>query len=206
MHIRHLIRSKPTNPRAGKGEPVVELTIHTYTAAESGLFVNSYLLETPAGAVVVDANLLVADIAALKSRLAALHKPLLGVFLLVQLAGRAGEPVAFTDDLAFHRTHPYTAPGLAASVRPASGAAAPGAGGGRHTLGYGALAAVSLLQTAAGMAPAVLSLLGVALLGVAFLAALLTLRHPPRDLPRRVAAIPRRPLSTPEERKRSNGH
>lgn len=181
---------------------MVDLTIHTYTAAENGLFVNSYLLETPAGVVVVDTNLLVSDIAALKSRLDALHKPLLGVFithahpdhfngalelvgdrevrvhatsgvarvireiadakraqwgpvygaewpaatyypntelrdgqqvtidgltitarelghgeshadsyLLVQLAGGAGAPVAFTGDLAFHGTHPYTADG-----------------------------------------------------------------------------------------------
>jgi glyoxylase-like metal-dependent hydrolase (beta-lactamase superfamily II) len=60
---------------------VADLTIHTYTAAETGLFVNSYLLETPAGVVVVDTNLLVADIAALNARLAALHKPLLGVFI-----------------------------------------------------------------------------------------------------------------------------
>jgi glyoxylase-like metal-dependent hydrolase (beta-lactamase superfamily II) len=60
---------------------VADLTIHTYTAAEGGLFVNSYLLETPAGVVVVDTNLLVSDIAALTARLAALHKPLLGVFI-----------------------------------------------------------------------------------------------------------------------------
>jgi glyoxylase-like metal-dependent hydrolase (beta-lactamase superfamily II) len=60
---------------------VADLTIHTYTAAEGGLFVNSYLLETPAGVVVVDTNLLVSDITALKARLAALHKPLLGVFI-----------------------------------------------------------------------------------------------------------------------------
>jgi hypothetical protein len=53
------------------------------------------------------------------------------------------------------------------------------------TTGYGALVAVSLAQTAAGLAPldlgvatAVLSLLGVVLLGMAFLAALLALRHP----------------------------
>jgi hypothetical protein len=53
------------------------------------------------------------------------------------------------------------------------------------TGGYVALVAVSLLQTAAGLAPldlgvaaAVLSLLGVLLLGVAFGAALLALRHP----------------------------
>jgi hypothetical protein len=53
------------------------------------------------------------------------------------------------------------------------------------TTGYGALVAVSLLQTAAGLAPldlgvaaAVLSLLGVLLLGTAFTAALLALRQP----------------------------
>jgi cobalamin synthase len=51
--------------------------------------------------------------------------------------------------------------------------------------GYLALVVVSLLQTAAGLAPfdvgvaaAVLYLLGVVLLGVAFLAALLALRKP----------------------------
>jgi hypothetical protein len=53
------------------------------------------------------------------------------------------------------------------------------------TIGYAALVAVSVLQTAAGVAPfdvgvvaAVLYLLGVALLGAAFVAALLALRHP----------------------------
>jgi hypothetical protein len=53
------------------------------------------------------------------------------------------------------------------------------------TVGYLALVAVSILQTAAGSAPldvgvaaAVLYLLGVVLLGVAFLAALLALRNP----------------------------
>jgi hypothetical protein len=53
------------------------------------------------------------------------------------------------------------------------------------TTGYGALVAVSLGQTAAGLAPldlgaaaAALSLLGVALLGLAFGAALLALRNP----------------------------
>jgi hypothetical protein len=53
------------------------------------------------------------------------------------------------------------------------------------TTGYGGLVAVSLLQTAAGLAPldvgvaaAALSLLGVVLLGGAFLAAVLALRQP----------------------------
>jgi len=59
---------------------MADLTVHTYTAAESGLLVNSYLLETAGGVVVIDTNLLASDITALKARLAALHKPLLGLF------------------------------------------------------------------------------------------------------------------------------
>src|SRR5215472_17875875 len=177
--------------------------IHTYRAAESGLYVNSYLIEAESGVVVVDTSLLVSDIEALRARLRALNKPLLailvthphpdhfnGVFGLVQdkevpvyaaasvarvieevaeakreqwaptygaewpaktyypnslLADRAevrfgeltftvrelgpaeshadsyflvsaegGAPVAFTGDLAFHGTHPYTADGHSA--------------------------------------------------------------------------------------------
>ncbi|HEX5204533.1 MAG TPA: MBL fold metallo-hydrolase [Actinoplanes sp.] len=55
--------------------------IHTYTAAEAGLFVNSYLIEAADGVVLVDANLLLSDIRALRARIEALHKPLLGVFV-----------------------------------------------------------------------------------------------------------------------------
>lgn len=58
-----------------------EYRIHTYTAAEAGLFVNSYLVETAEGVVLVDANLLLSDVRALAARIAALHKPLLGVFV-----------------------------------------------------------------------------------------------------------------------------
>ena len=178
--------------------------IHTYRAAEPGLFVNSYLVEAEAGVVAVDTGLLVSDIEALRARLRALHKPLLailvthphpdhfnGVFGLVQdnevpvyaaasvarvieeiaeakreqwsptygaewpaktyypnsllsdraqvrfgeltftvrelgpaeshadsyflLAADGRAPVAFTGDLAFHGTHPYTADGHSAS-------------------------------------------------------------------------------------------
>jgi glyoxylase-like metal-dependent hydrolase (beta-lactamase superfamily II) len=53
-----------------------EFRIHTYTAAEPGLFVNSYLLESADGVVLVDAGLLVSDARALGARIAALHKPL----------------------------------------------------------------------------------------------------------------------------------
>lgn len=60
---------------------MTELRIHTYTAAEPGLFVNSYLVETAGGVVLVDANLLVSDAQALAARLGALHKPLLAAFV-----------------------------------------------------------------------------------------------------------------------------
>jgi glyoxylase-like metal-dependent hydrolase (beta-lactamase superfamily II) len=55
--------------------------VHTYQAAESGLLVNSYLVEGEAGVVVVDTNLLVSDIAALRARLAALRKPLRAILV-----------------------------------------------------------------------------------------------------------------------------
>jgi glyoxylase-like metal-dependent hydrolase (beta-lactamase superfamily II) len=58
-----------------------DLRIHTYAAAEPGIFVNSYLLELADGVILVDANLLVSDARALAARLAALHKPLLGAFV-----------------------------------------------------------------------------------------------------------------------------
>lgn len=67
------------------GKPSVpvmtELKVHTYTAAEPGIFVNSYLLETDDGVVLVDAGLLVSDARALAARLAALRKPLRAAFV-----------------------------------------------------------------------------------------------------------------------------
>ncbi len=60
---------------------MTEFRVHTYTAAEPGLFVNSYLLETADGVVLVDAGLLVSDARALAARLAALHKPLVAAFV-----------------------------------------------------------------------------------------------------------------------------
>src|SRR5262249_24905723 len=194
----------PSGRRLGRrGARMARPVIHTYRAAEPGLYVNSYLVEAEAGVVVVDTNLLVSDIEALRARLRALNKPLLailvthphpdhfnGVFGLVPdnagpvdaaarggrvieeiaeakreqwsptygaqwpaktyypnslLADRAevrfgeltftvrelgpaeshadsyfllsadgGAPVAFTGDLAFHGTHPYTADGHSA--------------------------------------------------------------------------------------------
>jgi glyoxylase-like metal-dependent hydrolase (beta-lactamase superfamily II) len=55
--------------------------IYTYTAAASGLFVNSYLVETDEGVVAIDGNLLVSDARAFRARLDALHKPLLAVLV-----------------------------------------------------------------------------------------------------------------------------
>jgi glyoxylase-like metal-dependent hydrolase (beta-lactamase superfamily II) len=56
-------------------------TVHTYRAGEPGLFVNSYLVESDTGVLVVDTNLLVSDIDALDARLATLRKPLRGVLV-----------------------------------------------------------------------------------------------------------------------------
>jgi glyoxylase-like metal-dependent hydrolase (beta-lactamase superfamily II) len=58
-----------------------EYRIHTYTAAEAGLLVNSYLVETRDSVVLVDTNLLLSDVRALAARIAALRKPLIGVFV-----------------------------------------------------------------------------------------------------------------------------
>src|SRR5215468_2221817 len=61
--------------------PVSEPTVHTYRAADAGLRVNSYLVETATGVPVFDTSLLVSDIEALRARLAALKKPPLGIFV-----------------------------------------------------------------------------------------------------------------------------
>ena len=55
--------------------------VHTYRAAESGLLVNSYLVEGQSGVVVVDTNLLVSDVQALLARLGALKKPLRAILV-----------------------------------------------------------------------------------------------------------------------------
>ena len=54
--------------------------VHTYRAAESGLYVNSYLVEGESGVVVVDTSLL-ASIEALRARLRALKKPPLAILV-----------------------------------------------------------------------------------------------------------------------------
>jgi glyoxylase-like metal-dependent hydrolase (beta-lactamase superfamily II) len=55
--------------------------VHTYRAADPGLYVNSYLVEGESGVVVVDTSLLVSDIDALHARLRALQKPLLAILV-----------------------------------------------------------------------------------------------------------------------------
>jgi glyoxylase-like metal-dependent hydrolase (beta-lactamase superfamily II) len=56
-------------------------TVHTYRSGETGLFVNSYLVEGADGVVAIDAPLLLSDGRAFRARLAALKKPLLGVLV-----------------------------------------------------------------------------------------------------------------------------
>jgi glyoxylase-like metal-dependent hydrolase (beta-lactamase superfamily II) len=55
--------------------------VHTYRSGETGLFVNSYLVEGADGVVAVDAPLLLSDGRAFRARLEPLRKPLLGVLV-----------------------------------------------------------------------------------------------------------------------------
>jgi glyoxylase-like metal-dependent hydrolase (beta-lactamase superfamily II) len=55
--------------------------VHTYRSGETGLFVNSYLVEGSEGVVAVDAPLLLSDGRAFRARLEALRKPLLGALV-----------------------------------------------------------------------------------------------------------------------------
>ena len=71
--------SRPGERRAlADGAPLSDLKIHTHTASEAGLLVNSYLVETGEGIAVVDASLLNSEIEALCARVAGLGRPLLG--------------------------------------------------------------------------------------------------------------------------------
>lgn len=84
---------------------MTELRIHTYTAAEPGLFVNSYLLETADGVVLVDAGLLVSDARALAARIAALRKPLVAAFVTHPHPDHFnGLPYVVADDVPVHAT------------------------------------------------------------------------------------------------------
>ena len=56
-------------------------TVHMYRSGETGLFVNSYLVEGEEGVVAIDAPLLLSDGDAFRARFEALRKPLLGVLV-----------------------------------------------------------------------------------------------------------------------------
>jgi glyoxylase-like metal-dependent hydrolase (beta-lactamase superfamily II) len=56
-------------------------TVHTYRSGDTGLFVNSYLVEGGDGVVAIDAPLLLSDGRAFRARYEALKKPLLGVLV-----------------------------------------------------------------------------------------------------------------------------
>ena len=56
-------------------------TVHTYRSGETGLFVNSYLVEGAEGVVAIDSPLLLSDGRAFRARLEALKKPLLGMLV-----------------------------------------------------------------------------------------------------------------------------
>lgn len=82
-----------------------DVRIHVYTAAEPGIFVNSYLLETAEGIVLVDASLLVSDARALAARLAALRKPLLAAFVTHAHPDHFnGLPYVVADDVPVYAT------------------------------------------------------------------------------------------------------
>jgi glyoxylase-like metal-dependent hydrolase (beta-lactamase superfamily II) len=59
----------------------VAATVHTYRSGETGLFVNSYLVEGADGVAAIDAPLLLSDGHAFRARFEALGKPLLGVLV-----------------------------------------------------------------------------------------------------------------------------
>lgn len=84
---------------------MTELKVHTYTAAEPGLFVNSYLLETADGVVLVDAGLLVSDAQALAARATALRKPLMAAFVTHPHPDHFnGLPYVVADDVPVYAT------------------------------------------------------------------------------------------------------
>lgn len=58
-----------------------QVTIHRHAAGPAGALVNAYLVESADGVVAVDAMLTVSDSRALRARLEALDKPLLGVLV-----------------------------------------------------------------------------------------------------------------------------
>lgn len=81
------------------------IEIHTYTAADDGLSVNSYLLSTGDGAVLIDAQLLVSDARALRARIEALRVPLVAAFVTHAHPDHFnGLPYAVPDDVPVYAT------------------------------------------------------------------------------------------------------
>src|SRR4030095_9617897 len=81
--------------------------VHAYRSGETGLFVNSYLVEGADGVVAVDAPLLLSDGRAFRARLAALTQARVGGLVssyLVEGAGGVGAvdaPLLLSDGRAF---------------------------------------------------------------------------------------------------------
>lgn len=71
----------PADDTSPPDEPGVAPVVHTYSAPESGIFANAYLVETEHGIVAIDATLTVSDARALRMQAEALDKPLLAVLL-----------------------------------------------------------------------------------------------------------------------------
>jgi glyoxylase-like metal-dependent hydrolase (beta-lactamase superfamily II) len=74
---------------------MADAKIHVYSSSEAGLAVNSYLVETENGVVAVDAQLLVSEARAFRTKLEALNKPLLAVLV----THPHGDHVAGTTEL-----------------------------------------------------------------------------------------------------------
>ena len=62
-------------------DSVLGAAVHTSQSPQTGFFVNAYLVETPAGTVVVDGTRTVSDSRAVRARLEAIGKPLLAVLV-----------------------------------------------------------------------------------------------------------------------------
>jgi glyoxylase-like metal-dependent hydrolase (beta-lactamase superfamily II) len=70
-----------SEPRPVPTAPAPAPRIDRFASPAEGIFANAYLVETPAGVVLIDATLRVSDASALRARIDALGKPLLGVLL-----------------------------------------------------------------------------------------------------------------------------
>lgn len=79
LAARRAAGEKAANPVPAGG--AFGATIHTYQSPPTGFFVNAYLVETPAGVVVVDGTLTVSDSRAVRAKLEATGKPLLAVLV-----------------------------------------------------------------------------------------------------------------------------